>query len=303
MPMKPNAGESQSDFMSRCVPEMVGDDKRPKDQAVAACSTIWSEAHGKQFSDLDVPYPDDDEGQEEFIDRCVEEVLDENEEASRTDAEEACAISWEERGTRVPRQRAMGYVATDNVLRKTHAGTVSDMEFILSDETPDRMGDVILADGWDLTNFKKNPIALFNHRPDFPIGTWSKLRVEDGKLRGKLILAPEGTSPRIDEIRRLIEADILRASSVGFKPISATARRNGQGEYVGETFTRSELVETSVVSVPANPNALAVAKSLKISDRNARPRLCQARQQRTHGSAVSRCQRQARRNALHSKDQ
>src|SRR6516165_11962692 len=33
----------------------------------------------------------------------------------------------------------------------------------------------------------------------------------------------------------------------------------------GSFFTKSELVETSLVSVPANPNALAIAKSLKIS--------------------------------------
>jgi hypothetical protein len=43
MPMKPRAGESQSDFMARCVPDMVGSgaDKRPQEQAVAACMQIW----------------------------------------------------------------------------------------------------------------------------------------------------------------------------------------------------------------------------------------------------------------------
>lgn len=256
MPMKPHKGESQSEFMSRCVPEMMGDGKREQDQAVAACMTMWRDKD-KQYGDLDVPDPDDDEGRDDFIDRCVEEVLDDNDEASRLDATEACELAWEERSMRARRQ--------NGVLHKTHAETVNGLEFVLSDETPDRMGDVIIAEGWDLTNFKKNPIALFNHRSDFPIGRWIKLAAQKGKLIGKLILAPEGTSPRIDEIRRLIEAGILKAVSVGFKPIESRPRKVNDS-YAGEVFTRAELVETSLVSVPANPNALAIAKSLKVSD-------------------------------------
>ena len=67
------------------------------------------------------------------------------------------------------------------------------MEFVLSDETPDRMDDIIVSDGWDLAAFSKNPIALFNHKADFPIGKWSGLRVTDKQLRGHLELAPAGT--------------------------------------------------------------------------------------------------------------
>ena len=147
------------------------------------------------------------------------------------------------------------------IVHKTHAGEVSGMEFVLSDETPDRMDDIIVSDGWDLAAFKKNPIALFNHKADFPIGKWSGLRVNEKQLRGHLELAPAGTSARIDEIRKLIDAGILKAVSVGFKPLDLKKREKADGY----TFTRCELVETSLVSVPANPNALAIAKGLKIS--------------------------------------
>jgi hypothetical protein len=51
MPMTPHKGESQPDFMSRCVPDLMGDGKRENDQAVAACLTIWREADKKQFAD------------------------------------------------------------------------------------------------------------------------------------------------------------------------------------------------------------------------------------------------------------
>lgn len=146
-----------------------------------------------------------------------------------------------------------------SVVHKTHATDNTGMEFVLSDATPDRYGDTITASGWVLDNFRKNPIALFNHDPNFPIGRWENLRSGDA-LRGHLQMAPAGTSPRIDEIRRLIDAGILKAVSVGFRPIESKPLAKG-----GLNYTSQELVETSLVSVPANPNALAVARSMKIS--------------------------------------
>ena len=188
--------------------------------------------------------PDDDESYDDFLDRCLDEIGD----------DDACQVLWDNRT-----------VAGADVKHKTHASTeTGGLEFVLSDETPDRMGDIILAGGWDLENFKKNPIALFGHNSDFPIGAWRDLRVEKNALRGHLELAPAGTSDRIDEIRKLVQAGILRAVSVGFRPIETKPRPETKDNF-GLFFLRSELVETSLVSVPANPNALAVAKSLKIS--------------------------------------
>lgn len=150
------------------------------------------------------------------------------------------------------------------IRKASAAGKRDGLTFVLSDETPDRMGDVIKADGWVLTNFKKNPIALFGHRSDFVIGNWSNLRVESKQLLGDLDLAARGTSARIDEVVSLVEADVLRASSVGFIELKSEPR-NPEKPYAGLLYTKQELAECSVVAVPANPNALAVAKSLNIS--------------------------------------
>lgn len=146
---------------------------------------------------------------------------------------------------------------------KTVAGD-GGLEFVLSDETVDRYGDIIEAAGWVLSNFRKNPIALFGHSPSFPIGTWSNIRVEGGKLIAKLNLAKRGTSARIDELVGLVEQGILRAVSVGFRPIKSEPL-NPDRPYGPQKYTKQELLETSLVSVPANPAALALAKSLNIS--------------------------------------
>jgi HK97 family phage prohead protease/HK97 family phage major capsid protein len=139
------------------------------------------------------------------------------------------------------------------------------LEFVLSDATVDRYGDSIVASGWDLTSFKKNPIALFAHSHDYPIGTWTNLRVEGEKLIGKLKLAERGTSARIDELIGLVEQGILRAVSVGFMP-KKSEPMNPDKPYAGQKYLKQELLETSLVSVPANPSALAIAKSINTSD-------------------------------------
>jgi HK97 family phage major capsid protein/HK97 family phage prohead protease len=135
------------------------------------------------------------------------------------------------------------------------------LTFVLSDATKDRMGDVIDPKGWVLDNFKQNPMALFNHNSSFPIGTWEDVKVQGGRLVGKLKLAARGTSDRIDEIISLVEQGILRAVSVGFSPIERKPLDDG-----GIRFTKQELLETSLVSIPANPAAVQLAKSLHVSD-------------------------------------
>lgn len=137
-----------------------------------------------------------------------------------------------------------------------------DLEFVLSDDTKDRYGDVIDPKGWVLSSFRKNPIALFNHDSKFPIGNWQSVRVEGNRLLGKLKLAAEGTSERIDEIIRLVEQGILRAVSVGFQPIEQEPLKDNSGMF----FKKQELLETSLVSIPANPSAVQLARSLNVSD-------------------------------------
>jgi HK97 family phage prohead protease len=136
------------------------------------------------------------------------------------------------------------------------------LEFVMSDGSIDRMGDVIEPDGWRLDNFKKNPVALFSHDPRFPIGKWVDVAVRDGRMTGRLDLL-EPVSERQREIRAAVDAGVLRAVSVGFH---ANKMQPLEGSKIGGLhFLEQELVECSLVSVPANANALAIARSLGIS--------------------------------------
>jgi hypothetical protein len=75
-----------------------------------------------------------------------------------------------------------------------------------------------------------------------------------GTLLGDLVLAPPGASAAVDEVRALLGAGILKAASVGL-----LVHKTTRNEYGGEDILESTLLETSVVSVPANAEALVAA--------------------------------------------
>lgn len=271
MPIKPGKDEDQSAWMGRCVAEMIGtgDDKRPQDQAVAACMQLWRDKD-KQFDDYDeedVPEPDDGESREDFLDRCTSELSDAGMDDDR--AEDMCAMAWEEYGNGDDYDGVFDFAA-GKLVRKTYAKKALGGEYILSDNSVDSFGDIVSSEGWDTSAFERNPVALFNHVSSWPIGTWSAIRVENGQLRGRLELAPKGTSPRIDEIRALVEAGILRAVSVGFRALEHEPLKSADGATLGMRFIKQQLLEASLVSIPANSNALAVAKSLNVSPQTLR---------------------------------
>lgn len=139
------------------------------------------------------------------------------------------------------------------VAEKTEKG----LRAVASTSTLDRQGESIDQTGWDLKNFKKNPILLWSHdHTEPPIGKAKNIRVEGEGKKAALTFEPEfhDVTPRAQAIGKLFDQGIMNSFSVGFMPIEAD----------GNTFTKSELLEISAVGVPANPEARTMAyKSLK----------------------------------------
>jgi len=130
--------------------------------------------------------------------------------------------------------------------------------FIGSDETLDRDGEVIKVDGWQLANYKKNPVVLWGHRHDIPaIGKAERVYKDDGKLKFKVRFAQEGTHELADTVRALIDDEILRSVSVGYIPLKREYPSDDEKAKQPQVVTmKAELYELSVVNVPANQNAL-----------------------------------------------
>ena len=98
-------------------------------------------------------------------------------------------------------------------------GADRTLRFIFSDNSVDRMGDTIDAAGWDLSDFERNPVALWAHDSSAPpIGGASNVAVEGTRLAGDITFAPPETYLFADTIYRLVLGKFIRAVSVGFMP-------------------------------------------------------------------------------------
>jgi HK97 family phage prohead protease len=130
-------------------------------------------------------------------------------------------------------------------------------------------------------------IMLAQHDLNQPIGRWPEIGVVGGRLEALGEFPPEGVSERADLYCGLVKSGVVSAVSIGFCPISGEPIRGG-----GWRHTKWELVELSLVSVPANPAAL-------ITERSYRSRHAADDPIRELGGIIGRMARAARlRNAL-----
>lgn len=139
---------------------------------------------------------------------------------------------------------------------------------IITDNSIDRDSEVLLPEGMNKKEYMKNPIILFNHNSNEPIGTALGLRRSGNgwKATGKLA---EGIE-RIDNVWKLVKQGVLKTISVGFRVDEqrAPTKKDIQefGKDVRNIISKWSLLEFSVVSVPANHNAIiTAAKSLDIN--------------------------------------
>jgi HK97 family phage prohead protease len=127
----------------------------------------------------------------------------------------------------------------------------------------DRDRESISCEAWDLKNFKKNPVILPQHDYRQPaIGKATSVKVKDGQLTFKIQFPDEGINPVADIYRKLYKGGFMNASSVGFIP-KKWEDGDGTKNSPFRTYTEVELLELSLVSVPANPNALAGEKGIQ----------------------------------------
>ena len=154
-------------------------------------------------------------------------------------------------------QKIFNLTSTFKFVEEADDGSVNIKGYASTNDT-DRAGDVIEKEAWEkggLENYTNNPVILFNHDYNRPIGRATGLETDD---RGLRITA--NISKSAGDVTNLVKEGILRALSVGFRVKDA--------DYIEETdglkISDAELFEVSVVSVPANQAAtFSVAKSFE----------------------------------------
>lgn len=153
------------------------------------------------------------------------------------------------------------------------------LSFIVSTEAVDRDNDTISVKGWVLKNFRKNPVVLFGHG-GIPIAKSPKISKTEASLDADAEFLPPDMADHehvkfSDMVFQMLVKKFLRATSVGFRPLEFKEpdeddeRRSGGGALLspfrhGMDFLKQELLEFSIVPVPANPEAVIQARSAGI---------------------------------------
>jgi HK97 family phage prohead protease len=125
--------------------------------------------------------------------------------------------------------------------------------FTISTPDVDRYGTIIVPSGIDYTAYMNNPVVLVNHKSDYlPIGKCLGFFLNGENLEATIQL--DMNDEKACKINDKIKNGFVNAVSVGIIPIEQS-EQTIDGEKV-TTYTKSELVEFSIVTIPANRDAL-----------------------------------------------
>jgi HK97 family phage prohead protease len=133
------------------------------------------------------------------------------------------------------------------------------LDFIASDETLDRYREIIVASGWRLDAYRRNPVFQNSHKYGDVLFTLGKALVTEARA-GHLFQRIEfavNANPAARIAYALYRGKFLNAVSVGFLPLrweNGTADTGFRRKHLEQ-----ELLEVSAVAIPANPNALQLA--------------------------------------------
>ena len=140
-----------------------------------------------------------------------------------------------------------------------------EVEFIISSEIKDRAGHRLLLNRWDLSNYNNNGVVGYQHNvwgagmcndpdPDYMMGP-GKAWKADQYLLGSVKFEPEKINPLAEKIFQKVLHGTLKSASVGLveKNESEAYTDEKDGAYV---LGGQELVEWSIVNIPANPDAI-----------------------------------------------
>lgn len=138
------------------------------------------------------------------------------------------------------------------IIEKASKLAEGEVEFVVSTGALDAHGERIDVDGIDVKDYKKNPVVLWGHDGfNLPIARTTKIWKEGGKLMARAQFYLKDAFSR--KVYDYIVDGYLNAVSIG-----GMVQEWGSD---GVTIAKLLMKEYSVVSVPANGEALVASKS------------------------------------------
>jgi HK97 family phage prohead protease len=129
---------------------------------------------------------------------------------------------------------------------------------IVSNETPNDQGSIVLNSSIDTSRFKLNPVMLYNHDWETPIGRWENLTFDGRNWTAEPVFS---NIDSVREYKTLWEEGNLKAASIGGAVIYKTDKMDNivMDENGNRTVTKFTLYEISLVPIPSNKDAVTLS--------------------------------------------
>ena len=136
---------------------------------------------------------------------------------------------------------------------------------VVSTDSIDREGEIVLPKGVDLSDFRKQPGVYLEHNTDaLPLGPCVWIKAEPKRIIAKYRIV-ENASPEHKAISELVKAGALRSHSIGFlsanpsAPSAQELRFHPEWQGAKKIHRSTKMLEFSLTGMPCNPDAVALA--------------------------------------------
>jgi HK97 family phage prohead protease len=232
---KPGTNENREDFISRCMSNDAMQEYE-REQRAGICFNQWRR-YRRSVMEMFFKTPEGWEDKTLTLEECREWFKDHTDKDGNVTEE---VLIFKDASLGQETDKSIGWT--------------------LSDDTMDRDFERFDSNGWNLKEFKKNPVLQWSHDSTIPaIGKVVNPRIKDNKLVGKIEFDIDDAFAQ--KIERKVRAGYISAGSVGFYPIKVEIpdddKDNEKKPSLRLIYRKQELREFSICNVPANPNALA----------------------------------------------
>ena len=147
-------------------------------------------------------------------------------------------------------------------VNKIQSNDLEFYRFCVSDDRVNRNGWKILTEGIQTKNYLDNPVFLLNHNTNIVLGIAKNVFTEDGKLYADFWFHCESEESRL--YKKLVDIGVFRMTSIGASvlkrgtpiPIQPEDKdKYGYWRDSIEVFNETDLMEISLVTIPANTGA------------------------------------------------
>lgn len=156
-------------------------------------------------------------------------------------------------------------VLEEHIKKNVEIKSINDTyTFVLTSNIIDRENERMNVQGINFADYMNNPVVLYNHDgQDFPVGTMQRIWIENNKLLGEIVF--HDIDAESIKAHEYVKNHVLNAVSIGFIPVEFKEDKiNGKSII---TFIKSNLLEVSLVALPANPEAIRIKNFFSIIKR------------------------------------